>query len=62
MISYLKNENCVNRENVFPLFCFVIKYFDRFSKCKYKKMSLFSFEVIEIILRRFYVKNQNAIL
>ena len=34
MISYLKNENCVNRENVFPLFCFVIKYFERFSKCK----------------------------
>ena len=34
MINYLKNENCVNRENVFPLFCFVIKYFERFSKCK----------------------------
>ena len=34
MISCLKNENYVNRENVFPLFCFVIKYFERFSKCK----------------------------
>ena len=56
MISYLKNESCVNRQNVFPLFCFVIKYFERFSKCKKKKMSLFLFEVIEVLLRCFLCK------
>ena len=62
MISYLKNENCVNRENVFLLFCFVINILRDFVNVNIKKCLYFLLKLLKLFGDIFYVKNQNAIL